>query len=78
MCDLFFFVPTLPLDYFVPDVGNQGDVFCVATRTPNFFFSIKGSCKPTEVFPVSTRTHRRLKHTRKFVTILIIIMVIVT
>jgi hypothetical protein len=41
MCDLFFFVPTLPLDYFVPEVGNQGNVFSVATRIPNFFFTFK-------------------------------------
>jgi hypothetical protein len=41
MCDLFFLVSTLPLDYFVPDVVNQGNVFSVATRTPNFFFTFK-------------------------------------
>jgi hypothetical protein len=40
-CDLFFYVPTLPLEYFVPDVVNQGNVFSVATRTPNFFVTFK-------------------------------------
>jgi hypothetical protein len=43
MCDLFFFVPTLlPLEYFLPDVINNGNVFSLLSmRVPNIFFTFK-------------------------------------
>jgi hypothetical protein len=42
MCDLFFFVPTtLPLEYFLPDVIDNGDVFSLSMRVPNTFFHIQ-------------------------------------
>jgi hypothetical protein len=41
MLDLFFFIPTLPLGYFLPDVINKGNTFSLAMRVPNFFFTFK-------------------------------------
>jgi hypothetical protein len=41
MCDLFCFVPTLPLEYFLPDVIEKGNVFSLSMRVPNVFFTFK-------------------------------------
>jgi hypothetical protein len=41
MCDLFFFVPTLPLEYFLPDVIDNGNVFSLSMRVLNIFFTFK-------------------------------------
>jgi hypothetical protein len=37
MCDLFFFVPTLPLEYFLPDVIDNGNVFSLSMRVLTIF-----------------------------------------
>lgn len=39
MCDVNLFVPTIPKQYFIPDVVQQGKVLAVSTRMPNFFTS---------------------------------------
>ncbi|KAG7373171.1 hypothetical protein IV203_033895 [Nitzschia inconspicua] len=41
MCDLYFYVPTLPLEYFIPNVINQGRAFTISMSVPNFFFKSK-------------------------------------
>ncbi|KAG7369806.1 hypothetical protein IV203_027552 [Nitzschia inconspicua] len=41
MCDIFFFVPTLPRECFKPDVINNGIAFTLSMRVPRFFFKGK-------------------------------------
>lgn len=37
MVGIDVFVPTLPKDYFIPDIDAQGRVFVLGIRVPNFF-----------------------------------------
>ncbi|KAG7340513.1 hypothetical protein IV203_024056 [Nitzschia inconspicua] len=44
MCDLYFYVPNLPLEYFIPNVINQGRAFTISMRFRTSFSNPNASC----------------------------------